>query len=56
MEVGPEELERYDAPTDFRYAVSAAVRPGSVIIVTPESLRAGSPGRSQTVFEDEPPK
>lgn len=53
MEVGPEELGSFDAPWDFRYAVAAAVRPGSVVIVTPESLQSGSPGRSQTVFEDE---
>lgn len=55
MEVGAEELDRFDAPLEFRYAVGAAVRPGSVVIVTPESLKSGSPGRSQTVFEDERP-
>ena len=54
MEVGPEELKRFDAPVSFRSAIAAAVRPGSVVIVTPESLTAGSTGRSQTVFEDEP--
>ena len=53
MEVGPEELKRFDAPVGFRSAVAAAVRPGSVVIVTPEPLKAGSPGKSQTVFEDE---
>jgi hypothetical protein len=56
MEVGPEELKRFDAPTGFRAAVASAVRPGSVVIVTPESLKAGSPGQNQTVFEDEPSK
>lgn len=54
MEVGPEELKRFDTPTGFRAAVAAAVRPGSVVIVTPESLKSGSPGKSQAVFEDEP--
>lgn len=53
MEVGPEELKRFDAPVAFRNSVAAAVRPGSVVIVTPEPLKAGSPGRSQAVFEDE---
>ena len=56
MEVGPEELKRFDAPTAFRAAVASAVRPGSVVIVTPEPLKAGSPGKSQTVFEDEASK
>ena len=55
MEVGPEELKRFDAPVAFRAAVAAAVRPGSVVIVTPESLKAGSPGKSQAVFEDDRP-
>jgi hypothetical protein len=53
MTTGAEELKRFDAPLAFRSAVAAAVRPGSVVIVTPESLATGSPGRSQTVFEDE---
>ena len=51
MEVGPEELDRFDAPASFRAAVAAAVRPGSVVIVTPASLKAGSPGMSATVLE-----
>ena len=53
MEVGPEEAKRFDAPAAFRSAVAAAVRPGSVVVVTSEPLKAGSPGKSQTVFEDE---
>ncbi len=53
IEVGPAEVNRFDAPLAFRSAVAAAVRPGSVVIVTPESLKAGSPGKSQAVFEDE---
>jgi hypothetical protein len=51
MEVGTEEAKRFDVPTAFRSAVAAAVRPGSVVIVTPEPIKAGSPGRSQAVFE-----
>ena len=56
MEVSPDESQRFDAPTGFRSAVSAAVRPGSVVIVTTSPLNAGSPGRGQAVFEDEPSK
>jgi hypothetical protein len=56
MVVGPEELNRFDAPLAFRNSIAAAVRPGSVVIVTPEPLKAGSAGRSQAVFENEPSK
>jgi len=48
-----EELDRFDAPASFRAAVAAAVRPGSVVIVTPASLKAGSPGMSATILEGE---
>jgi predicted RecA/RadA family phage recombinase len=56
MEVGPQEVNRFDSPLAFRAAVGAAVRPGSVVIVTSEPLKAGSPGKSQTVFEDDASK
>ena len=55
MEVGQAETKRFEAPEKFRYDVGAALRPGSVIIVTPESLHAGSTGRSQTVLEEDMP-
>jgi len=54
MEVAPEEAKRFDAPVGFRTALAAAIRPGSVVIVTPESLKAGSSGEAATVFEDDP--
>ena len=47
--------KRFEAPAKFRYDVGAVLRPGSVIIVTPESLHAGSTGRSQTVLEEDMP-
>ena len=47
------EARRFEAPTTFRYNVGSIVRPGSVVIVTPESLRAGSTGQSATVLEAE---
>ena len=53
MEVSPDETKRFDAPEGFRSAVSAAMRPGSVVIVTPEPLKAGSPGASTTVLADD---
>jgi len=53
MEVGAEEGNRFQAPTSFRHAVATVLRPGSVVIVTPESLSAGSPGQALTVLEDQ---
>ena len=52
MEVTQAEGKRFEAPVKFRYDVGTVLRPGSVVIVTPESLSAGSTGRSQTVIED----
>ena len=54
MEVTAEEKGRFEAPVAFRRDVAAALRPGSVIIVTPDSLTAGSTGRSQTVIDNDP--
>ena len=53
MEVGAGEGKRFEAPAKFRYALGSVLRPGSVVIVTPESLRAGSTGSSATVLEAE---
>ena len=53
MEVAPNEADRFDAPAGFRNALAAAVRPGTVVIVTPESIKSGSPGMSATVLESE---
>jgi L,D-transpeptidase catalytic domain len=52
MEVTQAEGKRFEAPVKFRYDIGTVLRPGSVVIVTPESLSAGSTGRSQTVIED----
>jgi len=54
MEVTQGEGNRFETPVKFRYDVGTVLRPGSVVIVTPESLSAGSTGRSQTVIEDDP--
>jgi hypothetical protein len=53
MDVGANEAGRFDVPTGFRQAVAAAVRPGSVIIVTPEALKAGSPGSKLDVIKED---
>ena len=43
--------KKFDAPAGFRDAVLRAMRPGSVVVVTPATLQAGSPGTEQTVIE-----
>ena len=53
MEVTKDEARRFDTPTMFRHAVAASLRPGSVVIVTPQSLKAGDPGKQLTVIEDD---
>lgn len=47
----PNESEHFDAPTDFRRAVHSVLKPGSIVVVTPASLKAGLPGTRETVFE-----
>ncbi len=53
MEVAQGEGKRFEAPTKFRYDLGAAMRPGSVVIVTPDSLQSGSTGREQMVIEED---
>jgi L,D-transpeptidase catalytic domain len=52
MEVSPGEDARFDAPWDFKHAVQTVLRPGSIILVTPQSLQAGSSGKSLTVIDN----
>ena len=40
--IAADEWRRYTAPVELRRAVAAIVAPGTTIIVTPDSLRAGS--------------
>ena len=47
----PNESEHFDAPTGFRRAVHTVLRPGSIVVVTPASLKSGLPGTRETVFE-----
>ncbi|MND08069.1 hypothetical protein D3C83_304550 [compost metagenome] len=53
MEVSADERGRFDAPSGFRALVADILSPGSAIIVTPESLTAGSPGSPLTVIGNE---
>lgn len=55
MDVSPEEAKRFDAPTTFRHQLMNLLSPGSVVIVTPQPLKAGSPGGNLTVIENEEP-
>ena len=54
MEAAADEGKRFETPAKFRYDLATVLRPGSVVIVTPESLRAGSTGSSATVIEEDP--
>jgi hypothetical protein len=42
---------RIHVDESFRQAVQSVLRPGSTVVVTPDSLRAGGTGRSMTVVE-----
>jgi hypothetical protein len=53
MEISSSEGSRFDTPSGFRSALATVLKPGSVIIVTPESLKAGSPGSRLTVIEND---
>ncbi len=53
MDVSPEESKKFDAPTMFRKTLLTILSPGSVVIVTPQSLKAGDPGKSLTVIEND---
>ena len=50
-EIGAEEGGRFGAPARFRRLVNDILKPGSVVIVTPQSLTAASAGESVTVIE-----
>jgi hypothetical protein len=51
MVVGAREAEHFDAPINFRHALHTVLKPGSVVVVTPATLRAGGPGTRETVIE-----
>jgi hypothetical protein len=45
------ESEHFDAPVAFRQALHTVLKPGSVVLVTPSTLRSGGPGTGETVIE-----
>lgn len=51
--VPAEEWRRFNAAEPFRRAVAAILERGTTIIVTSDSLEAGSPGTPVTVIEDD---
>jgi hypothetical protein len=53
MEVASNEGAQFDTPSAFRRAIATVLSPGSVIIVTPESLKAGAPGDRLAVIEND---
>jgi len=54
MESAPAgEGSRFQVPDGFRQAVSSVLRPGSIVVVTPEPLRFGNAGAPFTVIEDD---
>ena len=53
MEIPAEEAGRFEVPEGFRQAVTSVLRPGSIVVVTPEPLRDGNAGVPVTVIEDE---
>lgn len=52
-DVSSEDASKFDAPTTFRHQLASLLRPGSIVIVTPKPLKAGSPGSSLTVIEND---
>ncbi|HEY4070001.1 MAG TPA: L,D-transpeptidase family protein [Sphingomicrobium sp.] len=54
-EVSAEEGRNFDAPTTFRQQLASILSPGSIVIVTPQPLKAGSPGSAVTVIENDEP-
>ena len=49
-----EEWQRFETTDSFRRLVAGIVEPGTTIVVTPDSLRAGGTGTELTVIEEEP--
>ena len=53
MDVDAAEGRQFEAPVAFRRAVGGVLNRGSVVIVTPESLKAGSPGSRLDVIKED---
>lgn len=53
MDVPADEVKRFQMPDGFRKAVVQILRPGSIVVVTPEPLRLGQADDPVTVIEEE---
>jgi hypothetical protein len=53
MAIPADESQRFDAPAGFRSLVSDVLKPGSAIIVSPDSLTAGSTGTPVAVIAND---
>lgn len=53
MDIPADEGSRFEVPDGFRNAVSSVLRPGSIVVITPEPLLSGNAGVPVTVIEDE---
>ena len=53
MDVAPNEADKFDTPKMFRRDLATILTPGSVVIVTPQPLKAGDPGKSLTVIDND---
>ena len=56
MDVPADEAKKFDAPITFREQLMNILSPGSVVIVTPQPLKAASTGSPVTVIENEGPE
>lgn len=54
MDIPQGEASRFQMPDGFRQAVLQVLRPGSIIVVTPEPLRLGNPEAPVTLIENDP--
>jgi hypothetical protein len=52
-EVTREEWQRFTAPNGFKEAVAAVVQPGTTIVVTQDSIKAGGTGKALTILQDD---
>jgi hypothetical protein len=52
MQAGAREGEHFDAPTKFRHDLHTVLRPGSIVVVTPATLKSGHPDTRETVIAE----
>lgn len=50
LDVTPQERERLQLPEDFRQSLATQLRPGTTVVVTPDTLQTGGTGEQLTVI------